>query len=61
MKRIAYLLLVAIFALPSCTDDDSNVVDINDEANLTFRLEQILEQSNLPGFTVGIIKNGEPV
>ncbi len=59
MKTTKYLLLLAIIVLSGCAKDDS--LNITDEESLTKRLEQILNKSKLPGFTVGIVEDGSPI
>ncbi|GAA0195574.1 serine hydrolase domain-containing protein [Fulvivirga kasyanovii] len=61
MKRAIYFLLVITLIMSGCREDDGDSVIVTDEKSLTQRLEDILSQSNFPGLSVGIVKNGTPV
>ena len=47
--------------MSGCREDDGAPVNVTDEKSLTLRLEEILNQSELPGLTVGIVKKGTAV
>ncbi|MCG8331870.1 MAG: beta-lactamase family protein [Chitinophagales bacterium] len=55
MKKLVFLAAILSLVWSSCSDD----VQIVDEATLSLRLEEIYGKSDLPGFSIGIIKNGE--
>ncbi|PKV50393.1 CubicO group peptidase (beta-lactamase class C family) [Aquimarina sp. MAR_2010_214] len=59
---ILLLPLMTSFFLSCSSDDESvdKVVQVTDTETLSKRLEQILDESDFPGFTVGIAKNGNP-
>lgn len=57
--KIKYFFLLALSVLlANCKNDDDDSLMNSNEENLTQQLEQIIEQSNFPGFTIGIVKNG---
>jgi CubicO group peptidase (beta-lactamase class C family) len=57
MKKVTYYLLMISVLLSSCTDDENFVPN---QESLPVRLQQIFEASDFPGFTIGIVKNGNP-
>ncbi|TPN82262.1 serine hydrolase domain-containing protein [Aquimarina algicola] len=60
MKKIVYTFLMITIIFTSCSNDDDVVlIDVTDKESLTQRLDQILEKSNFPGFTIGIVKDGK--
>ncbi|WP_027076411.1 serine hydrolase domain-containing protein [Maribacter antarcticus] len=59
MKTIKYSILILIIS--SCSKDNDNSINVTSEESLTQRLQQIFEQSDLPGFTVGLVNNGNAV
>lgn len=61
MKRAIYFLWVTALIMSGCREDDGDPVNVTDEKSLTLRLEEILNQSELPGLTVGIVKKGSAV
>ncbi|ELR70247.1 beta-lactamase [Fulvivirga imtechensis AK7] len=61
MKRAIYFLLVTTLVMSGCREDDGDPVNVTDEKSLTRRLEDIINHSDLPGLTVGIVKNGTAV
>ncbi|OIQ19264.1 MAG: hypothetical protein BM557_06055 [Flavobacterium sp. MedPE-SWcel] len=69
-KSIKYLFALTILVLAGCSNDDDKTtkepvkdnegkIVVLDSETLSLRLNQIIEASNFPGITVGIVKNGE--
>jgi CubicO group peptidase (beta-lactamase class C family) len=56
MKKITSILISSLLLLASC--EDSSSYSIHTEEELTNSLQNIAEASSIPGFTIGIIKNG---
>lgn len=59
-----YLLMISVL-LSSCTDDEDfdtnqDSILVTNQESLALRLQQIFEASDFPGFTIGIVKNGNP-
>ncbi|MDY8135645.1 serine hydrolase domain-containing protein [Aquimarina sp. 2201CG5-10] len=59
MKQLMNVLLIFLITFSSCSNDDDSIVNVTNEESLTKRLNQILVNSNFPGFTIGVIKDGE--
>lgn len=56
MKKITSILISSLLLLASC--EDSSSYSIHTEEELTNSLQNIAEAFSIPGFTIGIIKNG---
>jgi CubicO group peptidase (beta-lactamase class C family) len=52
------IIIITVLILPGCEKDDDNPIIVTDAESLTMRLNQILEESEFPGFTIGIVKDG---
>ncbi|MEM6320829.1 MAG: serine hydrolase domain-containing protein [Bacteroidota bacterium] len=64
-KSILFAIILALFAFTfiACDDDDEitptpNPTPITAKAALTSALEEVVDETEIPGFTVAIVKNG---